>query len=140
MVGGTAKAVKKVETALSDSVLLELKEPGTPGLCVRRRTLAARVVRQVEFYLSKEHLQHDGYLNELMAENESGWIRLADLLAFPRMKTLCLPQVRVDPTMPVLCLCCACACGPNCAGDVTMTVLCLCCVCDCDCAVTVTVL
>ena len=33
------------------------------------------------------------YLNELMAENEAGWIRLSDLLAFPRMKTLCLPQV-----------------------------------------------
>eukprot|EP00040_Diaphanoeca_grandis_P031405 m.187902 g.187902 ORF g.187902 m.187902 type:complete len:675 (-) comp32321_c1_seq1:56-2080(-) len=87
------KAIQGIEAALSDSVLLELSDLGTPELSVRRRSLAARVVRQVEFYLSREHLQHDGYLNELMAESQEGWIRLSDMLAFPRMKTLCLPQV-----------------------------------------------
>jgi len=81
------------KSALGDSVLLELKGSTADDMVVRRRSLQGRVVRQVEFYLSEEHLHHDGYLNELMAEHGEGWIRLQDLLAFPRMKLICLPQV-----------------------------------------------
>eukprot|EP00038_Savillea_parva_P002111 m.110745 g.110745 ORF g.110745 m.110745 type:complete len:654 (+) comp10725_c0_seq2:308-2269(+) len=86
-------ALEVARSALGDSVLLELRGEGGSNLEVRRRSLQGRVVRQVEFYLSEEHLHHDGYLNELMAENGEGWIRLQDLLAFPRMKSICLPQV-----------------------------------------------
>eukprot|EP00037_Helgoeca_nana_P015131 m.141724 g.141724 ORF g.141724 m.141724 type:complete len:659 (+) comp22878_c0_seq1:213-2189(+) len=87
------EALEMAKSALGDSVLLELQKEGTAEMGVRRRSLEGRVVRQVEFYLSEEHLHHDGYLNELMAENGEGWIRLQDLLAFPRMKLICLPQV-----------------------------------------------
>eukprot|EP00035_Acanthoeca_spectabilis_P022191 m.442468 g.442468 ORF g.442468 m.442468 type:complete len:656 (+) comp18810_c0_seq1:238-2205(+) len=89
----TETALEVARSSLGDSVLLELRDEATTDLAVRRRSLQGRVVRQVEFYLSEEHLHHDGYLNELMAENGGGWIRLQDLLAFPRMKLICLPQV-----------------------------------------------
>eukprot|EP00041_Stephanoeca_diplocostata_P021293 m.492944 g.492944 ORF g.492944 m.492944 type:complete len:649 (-) comp21790_c0_seq4:147-2093(-) len=87
-----AAQMQAVQVALSDSVLLEIAHESTMKLAVRRRSLAGRVVRQVEFYLSREHMQHDSYLNELMADNGDGWIRLQDVLAFPRMKQICLPQ------------------------------------------------
>ena len=59
---------------------------------VRRKTLAEKIISQVEWYLDPSRLAADRYLYEQQADHD-GLIPLATLLSFPRMRKLCHPQV-----------------------------------------------
>ena len=48
---------------------------------------------QVEWYLSSSRLAADRFLSE-QARDHDGWIPIATLLSFPRMRKLCHPQAR----------------------------------------------
>ena len=47
---------------------------------------------QVEWYLSHNKIVTDRFLAELSKDHE-GWIPIASLLSFPRMRKLCHPQI-----------------------------------------------
>jgi len=47
----------------------------------------------VEWYLSSSRLAADRFLSE-QARDHDGWIPIATLLSFPRMRKLCHPQAR----------------------------------------------
>lgn len=47
---------------------------------------------QIEHYFSPENLYHDQYLRSLM--DEDGWVSLADIVSFPRMRRLGLDSAR----------------------------------------------
>jgi len=63
-----------------------------PFGAARRKTLPERVVQQVEWYLAANKLATDRFLAET-AKDHDGWVPIGTLLAFPRMRKLCHPQV-----------------------------------------------
>ena len=54
--------------------------------------LHARACTQVEFHLNPERMAADRMLLEVTREND-GWVPIATVLSFPRMRKLCHPQV-----------------------------------------------
>ncbi len=93
-----AKAFVLREALASSAELVMVPPPdhgaaraGKLGL-VRRKTLAEKICSQVEYYLGDERLQQDRYLYEQQRDFD-GWIPIATLLTFPRMRKLCHPQV-----------------------------------------------
>ena len=62
------------------------------GGSVRRKSLAERIIAQAEYYLGSERMAADSFLMEL-ASVYDGWVPIATVLSFPRMRKLCHPQV-----------------------------------------------
>lgn len=48
----------------------------------------AKIIKQVEFYFSDANLPRDRFLQEELKKNEEGWISLATIASFTRMKSL----------------------------------------------------
>ena len=62
------------------------------GGSVRRKSLAERIIAQAEYYLGSERMAADSFLME-QASVYDGWVPIATVLSFPRMRKLCHPQV-----------------------------------------------
>lgn len=58
----------------------------TTETCVPQN--AAKIVKQMEFYFSDANLPRDRFLQEELKKNEQGWIALATIASFTRMKAL----------------------------------------------------
>lgn len=48
----------------------------------------AKILRQVEFYFSDSNLPGDQFLSSLVARNEEGWVDIATIASFKRMRQL----------------------------------------------------
>ncbi len=57
-------------------------------ISVAQTANVAKIIKQVEFYFSDANLPRDRFLQEELKKNEEGWIALATIASFSRMKTL----------------------------------------------------
>lgn len=84
-----------VREAVESSSELIFKPPSKPqdGMgFVRRMTLSEKIRSQVEFYLEQERMASDRFLIE-QARDHDGYVPIATILSFPRMRKLVHPQV-----------------------------------------------
>ena len=88
------QAVVREALETSSELVVRPPQPGgaSPFGAARRKTLPERVMQQVEWYLSGNKIVTDRFLAELSKDHD-GWVPIASLLSFPRMRKLCHPQI-----------------------------------------------